>query len=386
MSRHRETILRAADRIEPKWIGKTIEAYHTWLRQLSERPTKMSAWTLLRPRLGQILLEILFISGLLIFSRALLAEISNSVIGTRMERDTIEYIFWGAVAVLVLVPLVSIWRNFAALAMICSEAWESSWLPRIAIERALKAIILFGLVTWLYLVLPRASFSQWGWVIIAAGATIVVAVFSRRLIFLHSHWQSSMKEVLADNRANAGEMRAEARATLGKDLSEWNVILAESTVPNSAPYIGRTLASLSIPSRFSCSVIEISRNGHSIPAPPSDFALYGGDTLLLMGEPAQIATARKFLEAEAESSVAENGAESAVLDTCQVAGPRVGSTLAELQVTPRTGVRVVGIQRGARRIVNPTADERLEDGDDLLVLGTMSKIRQFRQWLIAGRN
>jgi CPA2 family monovalent cation:H+ antiporter-2 len=133
-------------------------------------------------------------------------------------------------------------------------------------------------------------------------------------------------------------------------------------------------------------VIEISRNGHSIGAPSSDFALYAGDTLLLMGEPAQISAARKFLEAEAEIPVAENGAESAVLDTCQVAAPRAGRTLGELQVTPRTGVRVVGIQRGDRRIVNPTADERLEEGDDLLVLGTMSKIRQFRQWLIAGRN
>src|SRR5690606_35433721 len=150
--------------------------------------------------------------------------------------------------------------------------------------RGLKAIILLGLVTWLYLVLPRASFSQWGWVLIATGATIIVAVFSRRLIFLHSHWQSSMREVISDNRGNVGEIRAEARASLGKDLGEWNVVLAETTVPDGAPYIGQTLASLSIPSRFSCSVIEVARNGHSISALSSDFALYAGDVLLLMGE------------------------------------------------------------------------------------------------------
>ena len=106
--------------------------------------------------------------------------------------------------------------------------------------------------------------------------------------------------------------------------------------------------------------------------------------MLLMGEPGQIEAAQKFLESAADAAEVEGLDEAAVLDTCQVAGPRVGRTLGELQVTPRTGVRVVGIQRGDRRIVNPTAEEQLHDGDDLLVLGTLPKIRRFRQWLVAG--
>ena len=60
----------------------------------------------------------------------------------------------------------------------------------------------------------------------------------------------------------------------------------------------------------------------------------------------------------------------------------MGSTLAELRLAPRTGVRVVGIQRGEQRIFNPQAGERLQAGDDLLVVGTMAKIRHFLQWLL----
>ena len=103
-----------------------------------------------------------------------------------------------------------------------------------------------------------------------------------------------------------------------------------------------------------------------------------------MIKPEQIKAAQQFLETEVDAVKVQGVDEAAVLDTCQVAGPRVGRTLGELQVTPKTGVRVVGIQRGDRRIVNPTADEKLHDGDDLLVLGTLPKIRRFRQWLVAG--
>lgn len=384
MARRRDSILRFVDRIQPRLVTNAVAAYHAWVVQLRERPTRMSVWTLLRPRFGQIALEALFISGLLIYSKELLAAIADSPFSTEFDETTLSYVFWGVIAVLVLVPLVSIWRNFAALALLLSQAWENTWLPRIAIESALKTVVAIFMVIWLYVVLPRASFSRWGWVVIGIGAAIAVTFFSRRLIRLHSEWHNTVTEVLADNRVNAGELRAEARANLGQDLDKWNVILAECTVPDAAPYIGKTLAELAIPSRFSCSVIEIGRNGHAISALPSEFALYAGDTLLLMGASDQVEAAQKFLETEVKADEVQGHDGAAVLDTCQVAGPRAGRTLGELQVTPQTGVRVVGIQRGDQRIVNPTADEKLHEGDDLLVLGTLPKIRRFRQWLVAG--
>ena len=48
-----------------------------------------------------------------------------------------------------------------------------------------------------------------------------------------------------------------------------------------------------------------------------------------------------------------------------------------------TGVRIVGIQRGAQRLIAPSGAERLEPGDDILVSGTIGEIRDFRRWLHA---
>jgi len=49
-----------------------------------------------------------------------------------------------------------------------------------------------------------------------------------------------------------------------------------------------------------------------------------------------------------------------------------------------TGVRVAGIQRDGRRILNPAGGEHLREGDNLLLIGTLAKIRQFRQWFAGG--
>jgi CPA2 family monovalent cation:H+ antiporter-2 len=128
-------------------------------------------------------------------------------------------------------------------------------------------------------------------------------------------------------------------------------------------------------------VVEVDRNGHPLGGLGPETAVFPGDKLLLLGEPAQIATAREFLHHEVGPVPHPEAFETAILDHCRVAGPRAGHTLAELQVARRTGVRVVGIQRGGRRIINPAGSERLEDGDALLLLGTLANLRRFRQWL-----
>jgi CPA2 family monovalent cation:H+ antiporter-2 len=44
-------------------------------------------------------------------------------------------------------------------------------------------------------------------------------------------------------------------------------------------------------------------------------------------------------------------------------------------------VLIAGIRRGGTRVLNPTGDEMLGVGDELLVLGTPEQIAGFREWL-----
>jgi CPA2 family monovalent cation:H+ antiporter-2 len=58
-----------------------------------------------------------------------------------------------------------------------------------------------------------------------------------------------------------------------------------------------------------------------------------------------------------------------------------GRTLGDISPAKNHGVQIAGIRRGAGRILNPNANEALQAGDELLVLGTPNQIRDFRGWL-----
>lgn len=381
MNRHREAILGVVFKLEPRWLNRTLDAYHGWVVQLRSRPTRRPLWKLLRGRLVQVAVEILVVSGLLTFSGQLLEAVERSALVEGIDRSTLSYVFWSAVTVLVLIPLFAIWRNCGAVAMILAEGLETGRLPQAFVERGIRAVFALALGYWLYLVVPQDAFSRWGWILIALGAIAVVTVFSRRLIYWHSEWQTSVREVLADTRGDVGEVRAHARAALGESLNGWDLSLGDCTVPDGAEYVGQTLAELSIPARFGCSVVEIDRNGHAITAPGAGIALFPGDRLLLLGQLAQVEAARGFLASADSAASGVDALEPAVLDTCTVPAARAGRSLADLRIATRTGVRVVGIHRGEQRILNPTGDQVVEAGDALLLIGTLPRVRALRKWL-----
>lgn len=379
VNRHRAAIVGRWETLEPAWLTRALEAYHAWLAQFRARPARTPLWRLMRPRLGQVALEILFVSGVLVFGERLLARIAQAAVLRQVDATTLGYLFWSAIALVSVVPLVAIWRNVSAVAMMVAEAAETARLPRQALERPVKALTALGLLTWVYLLLPHARFPQWGWLAIAAGAALVVARFSRRLVYWHSDWLVSVRDVLADRRADLAELRHDARTALGEDLGAWDVAMSEVVLPDGAAAAGRTLAELALPARARCAVVEVERNGRPIRTPPSGFVLSPGDRLLVVGQAAHLSAARAALETGAVAANPVDDFARLVLDTCRVPDGDPERTLAELGVAARTGVRVVGIQRGADRIISPAAAERIRRGDQLLLLGTIEAIERFRR-------
>lgn len=385
LNRYSDPILNGLEKIEPKWVTRFFAAYHGWLRQLSQRPAPPMIWKLARPRLVQILIEILFITGLLIFSEQMRVAVQQ-VVSTRMEAALLDLVFWSVIGLLVLIPLVAMWRSVSVLVMLLAEAFGGNVLPARFLANGLRAIALVGIGYWLYAILPIEQFTFWGWVIIGVIATIVVAVFSSRLIYWHSTWSVSVNAVLSENNEEGGA-RNQARAALGEGLERWKIKLEECDVPSEAAYAGANLSALEIPGRFGVSVVEIERNGHVITSPRPDTALYPGDKVLLLGKAPDLKRARDFLEAGKILVGSEDQAEEfsgTILETYRVeSGPRAGQTLAQLQVARHTGVRIAAIRRGETEMINPSGQESLDVGDEALVLGTIEEIRSFRHWMAA---
>lgn len=388
INRHSAPLLAVVDHLEPGWLRRTVEAYHGWLDQVQSRPTTSLVWKLTRGRLLQIGVEVLFVTGVMLFSRELLGLLLANANAFGVDEETLAWVFWIAISVVALVPIVAIWRNLDAIAMIVGEGVGSGTrLPAAVVRNALRGLAAVGLGTWIYAIAPYYQLGIWGWLTIGAAGVAVVAVFSRKLIYWHSEWQASVREVLAEDPRMAGQAAAAlARGKRQQDLEQWNLHLSECVAPDAATYAGQTLAQLSIPARFGCAVLELERNGHVITTIRPDLRVYPGDKLLLLGQTDQLQSAREFL-LSAEPAAADGQSEEfkgSVLATFTIpTGVAANRTLAELRIAQLTGTRVVGIQRNGGKIIAPSGDERIEPGDNVLVAGTISEIAEFRRWLAA---
>lgn len=384
LNRFAEPLLRGLEAIEPPPLRRFIEAYQSWLHHLQNRRSAPLAWRLIGSRLVQVVVEMLFIAGLLIFSRQLLAQIEKSFVATWLPTEPLRFTFWSALGLLVLIPLFAMWRNVSALAAIAADAWQVHALPQRFVETILKTAAAVALGAFVYALLPLQELSGIGWIVIAFAALAVITIFSRKLIYWHSTWQLSMNEVLAGHGHAAGPESGADRNALAQGLETWDLQLHECTVPPGASYAGRPLAELQIPARFGCVVVEIERNDFPISHPTPDLACFPGDRLLLLGRAGEIEKARDFLEGATSPDAAQPDFDRTVLESFVVParGP-VGRPLGELQIARRTGVRLVGIARGDTKILVPQANEVLRPGDRLLGLGTLDQLREFQAWLEA---
>jgi CPA2 family monovalent cation:H+ antiporter-2 len=246
------------------------------------------------------------------------------------------------------------------------------------VENGFKIFSVMGIASWLLNILPTESLSKWAWLAIAGSLAGGLLVFSRRLLYWHGQWQNSLEDPFGDNQHAS---RPGQRQWL-ESSSDWGIQAQDLILPENAACSGRSIADLRVRSHFGCSIVEINRGRHTIISPDPTQILYSGDRLLLLGTPAQLAAAREGLEqVKAVEELADF--EDARLETVIVpAGPRVGLSLAELAILRQTGVLVAGIQRGGEKIVNPVGGDRLNEGDELLILGSPQQIRNFKGWLL----
>jgi CPA2 family monovalent cation:H+ antiporter-2 len=386
INRHAEPILRLIEKIEPSWLSRTLDAYHGWFEQVQAQPTTSIAWKLIRGRLLQTGVEILFVTGVMLFSPQLFYMLLANAEWIGLNAKTVGWIFWSLIAIIALVPVVAIWRNLAAMSMIVGESVGSDTrLPAAVVRNALLGLAAVGMGMWIYAIVPIEQLGIWGWLVIAAAATAVAAFFSRRLIYWHSQWQSSVRDVLTEDPRVASEaVAATARGKRQQDLQHWDIHLTECVVPDAASYGGQPLNQLSIPSRFGCAVLELERNGHVITTIRPDLRVYPGDKLLLLGQTEQLKAARDFLLRAQAVRDQSDEFRGSVLETFRIPpGPAAGHSLAELKLAQLTGTRVVGIERNGQKIIAPSGEEKLESGDNVLVAGTLSEIGAFRRWLAA---
>jgi CPA2 family monovalent cation:H+ antiporter-2 len=298
-----------------------------------------------------------------------------------MFPNGVQVIFWVVLSLVLLAPLVAIWRNCSALSLMCAQM-ATSGRPRAdrlapLVETALKTLAGGMMFIWVAALMPVEGSARWLMLASVFIAMIALAVLWRKLVFWHSQLEFELQEVITSAE---GKMTATSAPWL-QPHSDWHLHMIDCVLPDLADVQGRTIAELDLRARFGCSVVGIERQGFMIPLPPPDSVLYPRDRVLLMGTTDQVKAGKKFLSGV--SGTSDSLYEEILMESVKLPpGSRVADrTLAELSPARAHGVQIAGVNRHGLRILNPSAEERLQVGDEVLVLGGPTQIREFKAWL-----
>jgi CPA2 family monovalent cation:H+ antiporter-2 len=300
-----------------------------------------------------------------------------------VSHHTLQLLFWTGLALVILAPLVAIWRNVSAMALIYAEISTRDNPPakrfRPLIEAVLKTGFALAIGLWLLAILPLNTETLW---LLALGLVVAVAavlVFRRQLIYWHSEMEVEIRSVMetGENRLSA------ATGPWLHPPGDWNLRMVDCTLPDLADVQGKPIADLDLRARFGCSVVGIERQGYLITLPPPDAVLYPRDKVLLMGTREQVQAGKDFLGAVSGRAGLDSGFEEIRMEavTLPTWSRAADKTLAELAPAKTHGVQIAGVNRSGLRILNPNSHERLRSHDEILVLGTPVQIAEFKSWI-----
>lgn len=367
----------------PRWLGDWIDYYHSWLERLLAQQKRSPLWMLSKKRFLQIGVEIIFVSGLLIFSEQMFAVVERWLGPDWLFPHGPEVIFWATLTLVIIAPLVAIWRNISALALLYAQVATSglAQASRLApvIENGIKLTMGAGLYFWLAAVLPAEGTARW--LLLGSGvvACMALLLLRHKLIFWHSQLEVELHEVMA---ATAAKLSGTTAPWLHSH-EDWNLQIADCMLPDLADCQGRKITELDLRSRFGCSVVGIERQGFMITLPPPETVLYPRDRVLLMGTMEQVRAGRLLLVAVSGAAVADSMFEEVRMESIHVPtwSRAAGHSLSELSPAQNHGVQIAGIHREGQRILNPGGQEVIKPGDEILALGSPVQIREYKAWV-----
>lgn len=377
------------ERKQPGFLAQAIGFYHEWIESLKQRQRSSLTWKLTAPRLIQVTVAVLFISGLLIFANPIYGFVEKWLGSDRPLVNGLPLVFWFVFGLLVLAPLIALWRNVEALAMICAESAALGRPKRSVLqplfEKLLKGSAAIAIVIWLAALVPYLAFPWWGLLVLLATLVVMSLVFWRQLVRLNSRLETELQRQLADSPFVDGKLHL---AGWPKRNGQWKLNLAECVIGENTRAVAHRIEKLPLRETFACTIVSIERQGVPIPNPAADTVLYPNDKMLLLGQDANLQRAKAWLDAVVEPAAAhEQKPKLADLSLEHLVVPvgsrHAGKPLGDLALHSLFGVQVVGIERDNRSLASPGRTTTFQAGDELLVLGAPEQINELAFWLAA---
>lgn len=370
---------------QPRWLADWVRYYNSWFDRLHARQKRNLLWQLSKKRIIQVSVWVLFVSGLLIFSERLLEVLVRTAGRDLVFPEGLTVVFWVVLSLLVLAPLVAIWRNVSAMCLLYAQVATHGMAHAARLASVFEAVlkIVAGAVMYLWIssLLPSTGAAKWLVIVSAAVAVGALLVLRRKLIYWHSEMEVELQGMLADRDKRIAS--ASASAPWLRPHGEWNLNVSECVLPDLADCQGKTIGELGLRALHGCTVVGIERQGYMISLPGPDAVLYPRDKVLLLGTADQVNAGKEFLTHVSADASTPSEFEDIRMELIEIPpNSRVaGTSLLDLSPAQTHQIQIAGILRGGVRMLTPKADEILRAGDAVLALGTPERLREFESWI-----
>lgn len=284
----------AIERYSPKTLIGFLEVYSRWLGGLGGRTAPGPAARMIRRWSLQMGLNILLIGGIFL-AAAFVGKRRFSWLPQFLSNDEIyRIVVWLTAVVLSMPMFIATFRKLQALGMLVSElkvtraaAGERTAALRAIVANAITYAGLAGMVIY-GLSLSTALLSPSRFIVLVLVVVPILTILLwRSSIRIYSKGQVALQETLSQPTEHH-EPSPAAVKTLLKEADLETVAVAEAS-----PAARKLIRELALRTRSGASIVGIERGGTAIINPGPDEELLAGDTVLLIGSPGQLRSARE---------------------------------------------------------------------------------------------
>ncbi|MDF9833784.1 CPA2 family monovalent cation:H+ antiporter-2 [Ereboglobus sp. PH5-5] len=383
LTRNAGKISKAIVNRMPGWMRTWHSYYNTQLDQLKMRSKKNMLWQLSRKRIIQVAVEVLMVTGVMVFSRPLLGLLTDWLGEDWLFPNGLFVLFWLLMMIVVLAPLVALWRNLSALSLLYAQVLvprraTGSHRLRPVMEAMFKILAATIMFVWFFTLLPSMPGTRWFLLTSVLAAAVLLFMLRRRLIYWHSEMESELHSMLN----HPAQLGVETAAPWLAMRDDWGIRATSCTLPDLVDCQGKRINELDLRALYGCVITGIERQGVMIPHPSPEEVLYPRDKVLLIGTEEQVAAGKKMLTS-VSGRACTTEFDDVSIDTLLVPpdSRAAGKDLRSLALAQTHRVQILGIRRENRRILNPDGNEVLMAGDELLVISTPDELRAFNAWL-----
>jgi CPA2 family monovalent cation:H+ antiporter-2 len=385
LAKNETRLLQLADRLSPSAVKEFTTLYSHWIGTVRLSFNRSALLTLAKKPITLICIHFLLITAIII-AAGVISERATVPDFLPMPQALFQQSLF-VFSVLASLPLlVDTMRNLNVLVWLFSDAalsrpafqQFSQGFYRSAFNGLILIILIFVYGTVFLLV--AAPYFPTGTAFLAFLITTVVVgwLFWKKLVHMHHHWETavikSMKSETKERIANKISTNLQAL----KSHKPWKVNVEPILLEAHSKWLGMEVRQTDLRAKTGALIAGIERGGFELANIDPTTKLYPNDKVFVLGEADQIKGAREYLNQNGSAYAPEAEAfaftREIIPPLCDWSGMRIQDS----QIRSRFNVTIVGIQKGDRRIIGPSPQEILDEGDLILVMGSKENIESFK--------